>query len=291
LLGTGVNLPTGNDTVAEIKLDGCRGQLRVVEGGPALRTRPGRRCDHEFPEITRAATGLPDVILDGEIVVFGADGAPDFPAVRDRLGARARRAATAAMLRPATFMAFDLLWYQDRDLRGLPLRERRAVLETIPLTGQLSVVEAFAGKAAEVMAFAEQNDLEGIAVKRADSIYRSGRSKAWLKFKIRRPERVWITAWIPGGPGEPDRYWVSRPDGLRLAPAGEITFGLRPGDAAALRRLLAAAELDHPRRHTLRPVHPVVSMTVAAHGRRGGILRDGVIKGFEVFPDGPRTLL
>jgi bifunctional non-homologous end joining protein LigD len=227
---------------------------------------------------------LTDVILDGEIVVAGRDGMPDFGAVRARLGMRASRAAAAAGARPAVFMAFDILWHEGRDLRALPMRERRRRLNPLPLAGQLALVEAFPGGAMEVMSFAQENNLEGITVKDADSAYQSGRSKAWLKFKLRRPEQVWVTAWRPGHSGEPDRYWVSRPDGPRLAPAGEVTFGLRRGEAAALRRLLAEAELDRPSRHGLRPVYPVVCMTVAGHGRPDGVLRDAVIKGFEVRP-------
>jgi hypothetical protein len=48
-----------------LKLDGARAQLRVIGRAPTLRTRRGRRCDNEFPEILAAAAGLPDVILDG----------------------------------------------------------------------------------------------------------------------------------------------------------------------------------------------------------------------------------
>ncbi|GAA3759557.1 hypothetical protein GCM10022225_51270 [Plantactinospora mayteni] len=66
-----------------------------------LRTRHGRRCDSEFPEIIAAAAGLPDVILDGEIVVPGSDGCPDFAALRGRLGVGAGRARVLAAARPA----------------------------------------------------------------------------------------------------------------------------------------------------------------------------------------------
>jgi ATP-dependent DNA ligase len=41
-----------------MKLDGARGQLRVIDGTPTLRTRRGRRCDPEFPEIMAAGAGL-----------------------------------------------------------------------------------------------------------------------------------------------------------------------------------------------------------------------------------------
>jgi bifunctional non-homologous end joining protein LigD len=289
LLASGRDLPLGEGWWAELKLDGARGQLRVIDGAPALRTRRGRRCDSEFPEILAAAAGLPDVILDGEIVVLGKDGGPDFAALRARLGARAVRVRAVAATQPAVFYAFDVLWHQGIDLRGRPLVRRRPVLESLPLSGALALVDTHPGQAATVLAFAREHFLEGVVVKRADSTYRCGRSNAWQKFKIRHPERVWVTAWLPGGPGELDRYWVGRPADGRLVPSGEVSFGLTPGQASTLRRVLHAADLGTPGRHGLRPVAPVVAMTVAGHGPRSGWLRDPVVTAVHVDPIGPVT--
>ena len=286
LLATGRDLP-GVDWWAELKLDGARGQLRVSDRAPALRTRRGRRCDGEFPEIPAAAAGLPDVILDGEIVVFGDDGAPDFAALRARLGAYPVRTRVAAITRPAVFFVFDMMWHEGQDLRGYRLADRRTLLQTLPISGALALVDTHPGQAATVLAFAREHFLEGVVVKHADSLYRSGRSTAWQKFKIRHPERVWVTAWIPGGPGELDRYWVGRPVNGTLVPSGEVSYGLAPGQASALRQVLHAADLGSRGRHGLHPVAPVVAMTVAGHGRRSGWLRDPVITAMHLDPSGP----
>src|SRR5258706_8341964 len=128
LLAAGRDVPSDAGWWAELKLDGARGQLRVIDGAPALRTRRGRRCDAEFPEILAAAAGLPDVILDGEIVLFGDDGGPDFAALRARLGADAVRVRALATTRPAVFYAFDVIWHEGMDLRGCPLVARRRIL-------------------------------------------------------------------------------------------------------------------------------------------------------------------
>ena len=138
-----------------------------------------------------------------------------------------------------------------------------------------------------MLAFARERLLEGVVVKRADSLYRSGRSTAWRKFKIRHPERVWVTAWLPGGPGELDRYWVGRPVDGRLIPSGEVSYGLTPGQASTVRRVLHAADLGGRPRHAVRQVAPVVVMTVAGHGRRSGWLRDPVITAVHLDPSGP----
>jgi bifunctional non-homologous end joining protein LigD len=287
LLASGLQLPSDDTWWAELKLDGARGQLRVIDRMPTLRTRRGRRCDGEFPEILAAAAGLPDVILDGEIVLLGDDGAPDFAALRARLGARAVRARASATMRAAAFYAFDAIWYEGMDLRACPLSDRRRILESLPLSGAVALVETHRGQAAPVLAFAREHHLEGVVVKHADSLYRSGRSTAWRKFKIRHPERVWVTAWLPGGPGELDRYWVGRPADGTLVPSGEVSYGLTTGQASALRGILRAATLGSRGKHGLRPVAPVVAMTVAAHGRRSGWLRDPVITAVHIDPSGP----
>ncbi|GAA3759553.1 hypothetical protein GCM10022225_51260 [Plantactinospora mayteni] len=186
------------------------------------------------------------------------------------------------------FYAFDALWHDGRDLRGTALAGRRQVLDTLPLTAALVLVETHPGQAQAVLDFARRRSLEGIVVKHADSLYRSGRSTAWQKFKIRHHQRVWVTAWIPGGPGELDRYWVSRPVDGNLTPAGEVSLGLKPGQASTLRHILSAADLGAKRRNGLRPVAPVVSMTVAGHGKPSGWLRDPVITEMHIDPTGPQ---
>jgi bifunctional non-homologous end joining protein LigD len=150
------------------------------------------------------------------------------------------------------------MWHKGIDLRGRPLVERRSVLESVPLTGAAVLVETHPGQAQAVLDFARDQQLEGIVVKRSDSLYCSGRSAAWQKFKIRHAERVWVTAWIPGGPGQLDRYWVGRSVAGRIVPFGEVSFGLKPGQAAELRPILRAADLGIRGKRRLRPVAPVM---------------------------------
>jgi bifunctional non-homologous end joining protein LigD len=222
LLASGRDLPTHDTWWAELKLDGARGQLRVTGGAPALRTRRGRRCDPEFPEILAAAAGLPDVILDGEIIILGEDGGPDFTALRARLAAHAARARALAATRPAAFYAFDILWYQDRDLRGCPLADRRRILESLPLSGALTLVDMHPGQAATVLTFAREHFLEGVVVKRADSLYRSGRSTAWVA----------VGTALAGGPPHRSPH-AGLPHGAPvLGPGGEahVRVGMRDSD-------------------------------------------------------------
>jgi hypothetical protein len=86
---------------------------------------------------------------------------------------------------------------------------------------------------------------------------------------------------------ELDRYWVGRSVNGSLVPSGEVSYGLTPGQASALRRVLHAADLGARGGRGLRPVAPVVAMTVAGHGRPSGWLRDPVITEVHIDPSGP----
>ena len=80
----------------------------------------------------RAADALPlESVIDGEIVIAHADGSSDFGALQQRLGVGRRDAYRSAQQMPAVFLAFDVLRCEGADLTGLPLRDRRANLESL----------------------------------------------------------------------------------------------------------------------------------------------------------------
>jgi bifunctional non-homologous end joining protein LigD len=113
--------PTGEDWVHEIKFDGYRMQLRVEGGQAELRTRKGLDWTSKFQSIAEAASGLPDVLIDGEVVALGHNGAPDFAALQ--------AAISEGRSRDLTYFAFDLLFSEGADLRGRPLTDRKSRLE------------------------------------------------------------------------------------------------------------------------------------------------------------------
>src|SRR4051795_12393736 len=133
LLRPGLPAPDARDQWAlELKWDGMRAQFRVARDGSwCLRSRPGRTCSEQFPELAAVAIALDghDVLLDGELVCLGADGRPDFHRLRRRLSATDERsAARLAAEHPATLIIFDLLHLDGRTTRALPYARRRALL-------------------------------------------------------------------------------------------------------------------------------------------------------------------
>ena len=112
--------PAGEDWVHEIKLDGYRMQLRAEGGGAVMRTRKastGPASSRQLPKLR----GLPDCIVDGEVVALDRNGAPDL---------RRQAALSEGRSRDLTYFVFDLL-FAGRRSRKLPFSERKDRLKTM----------------------------------------------------------------------------------------------------------------------------------------------------------------
>ncbi len=158
-------VPDGDDWALEVKFDGMRAQLRWDCRHLCLRSRPGRDCTAAFPELRAIADdlGARRVILDGELVCFGADGHPDFERLRGRLRSHGRAAAVASARAPATFLAFDLLQLDRRSTLDLPYTARRGCLSSSRWRGSAWRTPCnFAGQAQAVLAATEKRRLEGV---------------------------------------------------------------------------------------------------------------------------------
>jgi bifunctional non-homologous end joining protein LigD len=178
------------DWLFEPKLDGYR-LLALRAGGEAkLLTRNGNDCGAAFPEVLRAVAALPfpRLLLDGEVVALDERGRPDFQRLQGR--ARLRRGIDirhATVRCPVTYYGFDLLGFEDFDLRGLPLSARKAVLRRVlPPSGALRYLEHVEDDGEVLYQEAERLGLEGIVGKKAASPYKAGRSPHWLKVRARR---------------------------------------------------------------------------------------------------------
>ena len=181
---------TRDGWVFELKLDGYRLLASKSHGEPLLLTRNGNDYTGVFPEIANAIRKLPldDVILDGEVVVLDAKGAPSF----SRLQRRGRLTAPVDVRRasvelPAVYFAFDLLAFEDFDLRGLPLVQRKQLLmDAIPSLGPLRSLDHIEREGERFLEQVSEIGLEGIIAKKANAPYRAGRSAHWLKIKAQR---------------------------------------------------------------------------------------------------------
>jgi len=168
--------PSGPGWIHEIKHDGFRLMARRDAAGVRLLTRNGIDWSGRFPLIAKATGDLQvrSCLIDGEAVACDGDGLPSF----DRL--RYRRQDGTVFL-----YAFDLLELDGRDLRREPIEVRKRRLATLLRGARLGLQlnEHIAESGDVVFRHACKLGFEGIVSKRLGSIYRSGRSKDWLKFK------------------------------------------------------------------------------------------------------------
>lgn len=273
MLSTAGAVPEGGEWAAEVKWDGIRAQLRI-DGAWCVRSRPGRDCSDEFPELAALAETLRGcrVILDGELVHLAPDGAPDFTLLRRRLIASEGTAARLAQTIPATFVAFDLLHLDGRSTRTLPYAERRRLLAELLDDGPGWRVPEHFSEPAELAAVTREHGLEGIVSKRLDAPYSPGRrSRCWLKTKHRRRGTFTVTGYRRE-PGEPETLFLAR-DGRR---AGSVQYGLSQDAREVLREALRDRSTGSARRGITNVEG--IRVVVEFHGRDGGEVRDPVLR-------------
>jgi bifunctional non-homologous end joining protein LigD len=237
-LATLVSAPPAMGYVHEMKLDGYRVLARLQRGKVRLLTRRGHDWSARFPALRRVFEALPldSALFDGEVVVLSASGATDFQRLQNSLSAGRDEACI--------YYAFDLLYLLGRDLRELPLLERKRLLERT-----LTAVEARRGRirysahdAGDGAAFLEQAcrmKLEGMVSKRADAAYSSGRGRAWLKLKCQARQEFVIAGFTE--PGGARSHFGALLLGEHDA-AGRLQYAGRVGTGFSVRSLTELAE-------------------------------------------------
>jgi len=256
------------DYAAEWKWDGIRVQLVHVAGETRLYSRSGDDISAGFPEMV-GALDLP-AVLDGELLVRGAHqggeagGAASFNALQQRLG---RKTVSKKMLTesPAFVRLYDVLMLDGEDLRDLPWTQRRARLEALmprlPEShfdlSQLVEARDFE-HLAQIREGARDEAIEGLMLKRRDSLYVPGRKTGlWYKWK-RDPLLVdCVLMYAQRGSGKRSSFysdytfgcWDGEPDpdgtgGAELLPVGKAYSGFTDAELKKLDRLVRQTTLN-----------------------------------------------
>jgi len=221
----------------ELKYDGYRLLAGRHAGAPQLLFRRGRDASALFPELATAVQRFPfeRLVIDGELVVLDDEGVPSFQGLQKRSQlARPDDIRRASTELPATLFAFDLLSWEEFDLRPLPLAQRKAILRRLlPLAGPIRFADHVEEHGKELFEQVRQRGLEGLVAKKADAPYYAGRSSSWLKLCVERSSDFVVVGF-------------TQPDGLRngfgalnlgVFDRGELVFAGRVGTGFSQRQL------------------------------------------------------
>ncbi len=189
--------PSGDQWSWELKWDGYRLAVHIEPTGIRILTRGGHDWTHRFPDIAEAARALgpATMIIDGEAVVLDDEGRPDFGLLQQLLGVSGKTAGDRAS--DAILYAFDLIYLDGHDLRGVEYRSRRHVLEDT-LDGKDGAIRLSETLDAEPNVLLEnvcRLGLEGIVGKHLDQPYRSGRTGDWVKVKCVQSEAFMVVGY------------------------------------------------------------------------------------------------
>ncbi len=246
--------PTSGDWSWEIKLDGYRLMARIDGGQVRLITRGGHDWSARMPALVEALQGLQvdSAWLDGEIVVLGPAGMPDFNALQNAFDS----ARTAGIV----YFLFDLPYFEGHDLRAVPLVARRQVLQQLLAEhphGQLRFSAAFDADAAAILESARRMGLEGVIAKRKDAVYESRRTETWLKLKNRQRQEFVVAGYTDRSSGEAEigsLLLAVHDEAGPLVYVGNVGTGWDAKTAARLKTQLQKIEIEASPFGT-RPLH------------------------------------
>jgi bifunctional non-homologous end joining protein LigD len=207
---------TSPDWIFERKLDGVR--LLAFKDGDTVRLLSRNKLPQNLPEVAEAIASLPvvDAIFDGELTW------------NEGLG----------------YHIFDVMWFNEKDVTGLPLYVRQSLLDRLTLSAPLHRVRLLHD--AEPWTRACNEGWEGVVAKRRDSVYEQKRSKLWVKMKCESQQ-----TFVVGGFTDPQgariglgALLVGYYEGDNLVFAGKVGTGLDTSLLMELRGRLDAAEID-----------------------------------------------
>jgi bifunctional non-homologous end joining protein LigD len=222
MLATLMGSPFNNqDWYFEVKWDGIRA-LSILNRSDKIdiQSRNGNKIAKRFPEIVESleeikkANNLKNItVLDGEIVVLDNKGFPNFQSLQKRININSNKFIESLSRQfPATYYIFDILYHDGKDLKNLPLVERRQILENFISRSnkkRIRVSRFIDGEGKDIFHSIKKMNLEGMIAKHKQSrYYLNTRSSEWLKIKNAKTQDCIIIGYT-NGQGNREGYFGS----------------------------------------------------------------------------------
>jgi len=294
----GTNIPPSDAKwIYEVKWDGVRALCYIQNGHVRMVSRNGNVIDRQYPELSilphhiKAQTA----IVDGEIAALNERGVPSFELLQRRINVSdASSVATLARHHPVVFYAFDLLYLDGRDLRGLALIERKRLLkEALRPNDVVRYSEHFTDGQALFEA-AKQQGVEGIVGKKVSSFYESRRSGDWVKYKVHSSDSFLLCGFTEGARDHFGALVLGTQDGGKLKWAGNVGTGFDRKTMKAIYEKLVPLAIEKcplepdknlPRKDVTWVRPELVCEVEFANWTEDGRLRAPVWKGFRTDVD------
>jgi bifunctional non-homologous end joining protein LigD len=238
------SLPDGDGWAFEIKWDGYRTVVHIVDGAVRLQSTAGHDVTARWPEFAGLGSSVnaAEAVLDGELVVFDDNGRPSFELVQN---------SGVGSSRQAVLQLFDVLSVGGTDTIDLPYEDRRRLLEQLVEPGSNWVVPSFrVGDGDALLEATRLQGLEGVIAKRLGSTYRPGtRSKDWRKIKNRRRVDMTIGGYTAGTGNRTSTFGAllvgqPLPGSNRLQFAGGVGTGFNQATLESLTAGMRALRTD-----------------------------------------------
>ena len=227
----------------EVKFDGFR--VLAVKNGKEVElwSRNEKPLNERFPDVVKAVAKLPikSCILDGEVCALNTEGRSSFQLLQNQGETKI----------PVVYYVFDLLFEGAKDLRGLPLLERKEHLDAVLLKAVDPIRPSlfFTDKPDEILEKMNAAGAEGSIAKLKDSVYEAGRrSGAWVKIKFHKGQEFVIAGYTL--PKKSRQYFgaliLGYYRGKKLIFAGRVGTGFNDKSLREIYRMLKPLEIETP---------------------------------------------
>lgn len=227
------------DYIFEIKWDGIR-CISYLDKDTDMRNKRNKLMIPIFPELADIHKQVKvKCILDHELVVL-KNGIPDFYEVQKRaLMSNPFKIKLAYQRYPASIIAYDILYYKNKDITMLPLMDRKKYLEdTIVENNFMAVSRFIENNGIKLFELTKDKELEGIVAKKKTSLYWQGkRTKEWIKCKVMTTEDCVVCGYIPKE-NNMTSLVLGQYSGDELVYKGHVTLGV------SLRKLIRQTKFE-----------------------------------------------
>jgi bifunctional non-homologous end joining protein LigD len=290
MLATTVDRPfTREGWLFELKWDGVRALAAIEDGKVVLVGRSGRDETSRYPELAALGQALRghSAIVDGEIVVINDDGRPSFERLQSRINVGRDSDVRRAMREnPATYVVFDVLRLDGRDLMTTSLRIRKKTLKDVLTPADAVIYADHVERDGEsFFAAVSRQGIEGMIGKRADSVYQPGRrSPDWVKVKAWQTQSCVVAGWTGGRgrrSGQLGALVLGVYEGDDLVHCGQVGTGFNEATLRDLRgrldSLAVATSAVQPAPHTSEPA-TWVRPELVCEVRHAGWTKQGILR-------------